>query len=287
MLLHQSDLKAWARCPQQWHLQNDGHPRGQLSATAYGSVMHHALHVFERTRDVEAALATFIYYWNPLNIEVICEPVTIWIANDTYGEMLLRGQEAIKKYVDLGKYAADEVLALEFEFVVPIHGTTDRVTGGPHHLGGTVDRLKLSHYKRRLTVGIDDFKTGKRPAYIRQDLQGTAYAYATLQPEFWLGNPEFSSEGFGPERGAALINRITDAPRRFTWIDMKKFGYVDGGFRGELDYSRFTLCAQQVADSMQAKIFPLSISGEHCQYCPYREICGGVGMDDADGDPGD
>jgi CRISPR/Cas system-associated exonuclease Cas4 (RecB family) len=285
VLLHQSDLKSYGRCAEQYRLQQAGAPREQLSATAYGSVMHHALHVLERTGNLQAALETFEFYWHPLNIEAICEPVQIWITGQSYGSLRLRGLDAIRKYHDLGKFKVGELLALEFEFVVPIHGTVDRQTGEPHYLGGTVDRLNLTSYQRKPVVAAEDFKTGKRPEYLRHDLQGTAYCYASEQPEFWIGNPAWNTDGFGLERGTDLLQRTDGAARRFTWIDLKALKYVDGGFRGPRDYERFRLAVQSIADAIQAEIFPLSISGEHCQHCPFRAICGGVGLDDRDGDP--
>ena len=285
MLLHQSDLKSFSRCGEQFRLQREGAPRQQLSATAFGSVMHHALHVLERTQNIDAAIETFEFYWHPLNIEAICEPVDIWITAQSYGSLRKRGLDTLRKYHDLGKYKEGELLALEFEFVVPLHGTVDRETGEPHYLGGTVDRLNLTRHLRKPVVNIEDFKTGNRPNYLRHDLQGTAYAFASEQPEFWVGNPDWSTDGFGLDRGTELLQRVDGAARRFTWIDLKKFAYVDGGFRGPNDYERFRLAAQRIADSIQAGIFPLHLSGEHCQHCPFRAICGGVGLDDRDGDP--
>lgn len=607
MIVHASDIKSFGRCPQAWHLERLGYPRKQLSATAYGSVMHQAIHVLERTGDLDKAIDTFKHYWSPANIEAICAPVDIWIRRDTYGSLASRGAETLRRFHDLLQYDDSELLALEYEFVVPMHGTVDRRTGQPHLLGGTLDRLALRRYKGQLTVCVDDYKglaldtqiptpngwttmgalrvgdevfgadgrpypvTGKsqmhvrpcyrvgfddgtsvvcdnvhlwevhtgrhgevvevlsteqlhmrnllnpprqrdqripnaealqlphvelpihpyvlgawlgdgrrkngeickpdvelfdnieacgyrvapqnaynsrtvyglttqlraanilghkhipdaylrasfqqrlallqglmdtdgcwnrprkqavfsstdkglaegvrelvvslgwkarlwplrghgfgkdvdyfgvtftpvdvnpfrlsrkadlvrmnaparsrrrlitsitptltvptqcievdspdslylcteamvpthnsgvQPAYLRHDVQGSAYAYATTQRGFWMGNPEYHTDGFDAERGAELFARTQGAARKFWWINLNTFKWVDAGFRGPRDYERLRLAVQAVADSVQAEIFPLNLSGEVCQWCSFRDVCGGVGLDDDEG----
>ena len=60
MIIHQSDIKSWHRCGEQHRRQLQGDEGQQLSRTAYGSVMHHALHTLERNRDLQQAIDTFI-----------------------------------------------------------------------------------------------------------------------------------------------------------------------------------------------------------------------------------
>ena len=293
MLIHQSDLAAWSRCAAQYGYKRAGIADKSNSASAYGSVMHHALQVFERTRitdgfdtAVRSALETFVHYSNPLNIEAVCEPVPNdgWLPRQGYSELRARGIEAIKKYADLIRFDDHELLATEYSFIVPIHGTWDYDLGQPHELAGSIDRLAVRHYSRKVAVCIDDYKTGKEYKYLRHNLQFTAYAYASLQPEFWLGAQ--GEDGFGPERGQALMERFAEAGRRGTWINMRTFKFQDAGWRGEKDYARFTLAVEQLTASIKADIFPLSITGENCHFCPFRDFCGGVGLaDDAHGDP--
>jgi hypothetical protein len=285
MRLSASALGDWARCPEQFRLKRDGRPREQTSATAYGTVVHHALHVMERYRDVDKALQTFAHYWDPRAISEITEPIPAngWLPRHTYSSLREQGLNSIQQYADMLKWDDAQVLALEFPFEVPLHGTLDQATGEPHTISGFVDRLTARHVKRVLCVGLDDWKTGVEPAYLRHNLQGTVYAYASTQPEFWTGWREKGTEGFGDERGHRLFEQFREAPRRFTWINLQRYKFVDGGFRTDLDYNRLRLAVDAVARSIQNDIYPLSISGATCQWCPFRSgVCAGVGLPDDD-----
>lgn len=306
MLLHQSDLAAYARCPAQYGYKRAGWPDKVNSASAYGSVVHHALHALERdlalarqdmdphspeyTRALreatERAVRTFVHYWNPLNIEAITEPVPPdgWLPRQGYNEMRQRGVDTIMKYADLIRYDDHELLGLEYGFVVPVPGTWDEDLGEPHLLGGSIDRLATRHYSRRLVVAVDDYKTGREQTYLRHNLQFTAYLMATTLPEFWTGYR--GEDGFGQERGMELYERFRGAGRRGTWINLRTFKFQDAGWRGPKDYARFALAVDQLAAAVKADIFPLTISGEACKYCPFRDNCGGVGVPkDSHGDP--
>lgn len=312
MLLHQSDLAALARCPAQMGYRKAGLPSKTNSAAAYGSVMHHSIQVLERhlhearqkpptefasayQSAVKSALETFVHYWNPLNIEAICDPVPNdgWLPRQGYSEMRTRGIDAIKKYADLIRYDDHELLATEYGFIVPIEGTWDDDLQEPHFLAGSVDRLALRHYLRNLSVCIDDYKTGKDYKYLRHNMQFSAYCYASTQREFWVGFDGLVSghrmveDGFGEERGNELFTRLAECGRRGTWINMRTFKFQDAGWRGPRDYARLCLAVEQFAAMYKADIFPLTIYGEVCQYCDYRSICGGTGLPDDDhGKPG-
>ena len=68
---HQSDLAAYSRCAAQFGYKRRGVANKTNSAAAYGSVIHHALQVFERQMALgtprrqaqQMALETFIHYW--------------------------------------------------------------------------------------------------------------------------------------------------------------------------------------------------------------------------------
>ncbi len=285
MLLHQSDLAAWNRCAAEYGYRRQGLRGETNSAAAYGSVMHHAIQVFERVRIEEGfdvalqkALETFAHYWNPMNIEAICPPVPAngWLPRQGYSELLARGKDAIRKYADLIKFDDHELLATEFTFYVPVQGTWDNELNEPHYLAGSVDRLASRFYARALAVCVDDYKTGREYKYLRQNLQFTAYCYATTQREFWVGNG--GEDGFGEERGNKLFERFMNAGRRGTWINMRTFKFQDAGWRGPKDYARLALAFDQIAMSIQADIFPLTLSGESCTYCSHRDVCGGTGV---------
>jgi hypothetical protein len=284
-IIHQSDLQSWARCPEAWHLERQGARRKSLSATAYGVVMHHALHVGAREgNNVQVALDTFDYYWHPHHIEALSPPVDTWILRDSYGSLLTTGREAIRRFFDLVKVDHGELLALEYEFIVPLEGVLDPSDGSTVQLAGTIDRL-LARKKRGIPIlDFDDLKTGKKPTYLRHNIQGTTYAFASTLPEFWMGNPAFHTEGFG-DRGQELYLRFASAPRHFNWWDLKGMSSIDGGFRGPRDYARMKYACQQVVSSIRGEIFPLALTGAVCQYCDFRDSCAGVGVDEKEGDP--
>lgn len=284
-VIHQSDLSSWMRCPTAFMYGKQGQPRRQTSALSYGSVIHHALETFERLRHtdgvkhaeaVEAAVQTFEHYWHPSNIEAICDPVDLWLPRQGYSELRIKGADAIRTYCQLVKIDDHELLATEYGFSVPIFGTWDEDLQEPHTLNGTIDRLAVRYYTGRPVVAVDDYKSGKEYRFLRQNLQFTAYCYATTQPEFWTGAG--GEDGFGPERGALLYERFKALARRGTWINMRTVKFQDAGWRGPDDYARFALAVEQIVASIRADIYPLSLSGETCQYCEFRDICAGVGV---------
>lgn len=278
MKIHQSDLKSFTRCGEQHRRQLGGEQGPQLSATAFGSVMHHALHVLERERDVELAVNTFDHYWHPLNIDQICSPVEEWIANQSYGTLRQKGIETLRRYWDLKAYDDEEVLALEIPFAVEIPETWDDELGEPHVLLGTIDRLAVRYYRRQMHLCIDDWKTGKKPNYLRHNIQFGAYCFATTQRTFWQGNPAYYTEGFGSERGAELYTRfgLHATPRHGWWINvMGGPHWIDAGLRTDLDYRRFFHAVNQYAKARQHGIFPLSIEGDVCRFCSFNTDCPG------------
>lgn len=285
-LIRQSDLQSWAYCPQRFRLERLGTREANNSASAFGTVMHHALHHYERSRDLDGALATFEYYWHPLHLEELTEPIPRdgWLPKHSYGELRERGLRIIREYAEFMRFDEHEVLALEYQFVVPVAGT-------PHYLTGTVDRLSVRWHKRREILSIDDLKSGRQKWNLRHNVQGHAYAYASTRPEFWVGAEAkgerpfegtvgIACDGFGSDRGTELALRFDDAQRRFNWINLTDGKQVDGGPRGGLDYQRLALAVSQVAASMDAGIYPLTVTGDTCTYCPFRHSCGGVGIAD-------
>lgn len=289
-IIHQSDLASWQRCPAEFAYAAANVREDQNSASAWGTVMHHALHVLERYRDLDKAIESFLYYWHPLNIDQLTEPVPQdgWLPRQDYNTLRQRGVEAIKRYAELTRYDDHELLALEYEFVVPVLGT-------PHFLAGTVDRLAIRWHRKLETVCIDDYKSGKQKWGLRWNVQGSAYAYASLLPEFWQGNEvtalrpfrgpvTYKAQGFEPERAQALVERVRlisdndPLPRKFTWINLRESKWVDGGYRSTIDYQRLALAVTQIAKSIEGSIFPLNLSGETCRFCAFRNHCGKVGL---------
>jgi hypothetical protein len=285
-VFHQSELTQYSRCPKAGDYERRSAQRKQLSATAYGSVIHYALlEVFERQRHTDgitleqatgAALDTFRHYWHPMNIQAICEPVDTWLPKQSFNSLLKRGEDQIAAYAAYVATRDETVLATEIGFQVPIDGTEDPDTGEPHILAGTIDRLALIKHKGTWAIEVGDIKTGKDYPYLRQNMQFSAYTYATTKPEFWLGwNGE---DGFGAEYGQELYDKFATAPRRATWINMTKMAFQDAGWRGPIDYHRFALAISELAKAYRYDVFPLNISGQTCTFCEFKDICAGTGV---------
>lgn len=267
MIVHQSDITSMNRCGEEHRRSLDGQPGKQLSATSYGSVLHHALQTLERTRDLDLAINTFQHYWHPVNIEAICPPVDEWIKRQSYGSLNTRGVELLKRYWDLKQFDdTEDVLALEMPFAVPLPNG--------HMFVGTIDRLALRKVRGRLFLCVDDWKAGKKKTYLQHNVQHIGYSWATTQREFWVGNPEMHTDGFGA-RGEELFAQLAHLPRRGYWIDVSETTPVwnDCAAKTERDYRRFLLAVDQYVRMREAEIFPLAVTGDVCQFCTFRDVC--------------
>lgn len=283
MRIRQSDLASFTRCPQQKHLRDRekagefGQPLN-LSMTAYGSVLHHALHAMEtlhhqgREDALERALATFEYYWEPDHIAVICDPVTTWAARDTYSGLLRKGQATLAMYHQNLLDDKGKLLGLEVGFTLPID-----IDGETHELHGTMDRLSLRKASNKSYVNIEDFKSGKAQRYLRWNAQFTTYAYATTLRQFW-------TDAWGEDEGNELFERFRLLPRRGTWIDVNGGAKrKDAGYRGDQDFERLRVALREYIRIERAQIYSLNLSGETCEWCAYRDgRCGGVPVPDND-----
>lgn len=289
MQVRQSDLSSYSRCAQQKKLNDQvrdgdlGRPE-VLSMTAYGSVMHHAIHVleklnFEKRPDaLEKAHSTFDYYWDPANIMGIPEtyPVTIWAARQTWAGMKRKGHQTIDLYAKYLQGDISKLLGLEVEFNLPFE-----LDGEQHTLHGTMDRLSLRKLSGQSYLNIEDFKSGKdygpRIGDLRWNLQFTLYSWATTQLKFW-------TDAWGQEEGEALFIRFSVLARRGTWISLKNgVDRQDAGWRGLQDYARGWAAVRGYVKAVQADIYPLSLTGAVCFFCPFREgICGGIAVPDED-----
>jgi hypothetical protein len=306
-IVRQSDLSSWSRCQMQ-KLYDDrarhdpGAPQPRaLSATEFGSVAHYATMRMEiamhegRDDALQIGLQTFEYYWQPEHIEELpgVRRINEWLPRDTFGGLRERGRRMLKDHYDLLRKDESWLLGLEYQFAVPI--VIGEIT---HTLTGTIDRLAIRKLATKPYIALDDNKTGKQPTYLRWNMQGTAYAYATTRPEFWLGWPGsgmFELEAFPEEtinRLDGLLNsygyRLHEgsegdlplASRRFRWINLKEIKFVDGGWRNARDYARLHLAVDSYVRAVEAEVYAINTTGEICRYCPFRTTCGGVGLPD-------
>lgn len=308
-IIRQSDLGSWARCQLQKHYidrarEDPEMPQGEaLSATVYGSVMHYALMIMEqlhhegRNDALDIAIATFDHYWHPDNTEQLpgVSRVTEWLPRQTYGGLRERGRKILREYYATLCQDDGNLLALEYQFSVPI-----RVNGVTHTLTGTVDKLVVRTSYNKPYFSVEDFKTGRQPTYLRYNQQGSAYAYATTRFEFWAGWEDSGTDAF-PTFDADSIRMLEDgfasrkfrmhhqhqvehpeASRRFRWLNMQDLKNVDGGWRNERDYARLKLAIDAYVRANEAGIYSPTQTGEVCIYCAFKAVCGGVALPDPD-----
>lgn len=280
LVIRQSDLGSYSRCPQQKKIADGMAERGEreqtLSATVYGTVVHHALQVFEehlhagREDALDVALATFTHYWLPENVGHL-EPggIDVWLPRQTYGGLREKGIRVITAYAEMITGDTGQLLALEYQFSVPL-----LLDGRQHTFTGTVDRLSRRLATRKPYLNVEDYKTGKVPTYLRHNMQFTGYAWASTQRPFWDGFDD-------PDEAYA---RTKDWARRTTWVDMQTVTRKDGGWRGPGDWPRLMLAFQQYIHAVEADVYPLNLKGDVCTFCPFSRTgqCGGVVVPDDD-----
>lgn len=300
LFIRQSDLGSYQRCAQQKKLRDDAEAGGDqgdtLSATVYGTVIHHAAHVLEtlhhegRTDALDVALATFSHYWMPENIGEL-EPggISIWLPRQTYGGLRERGLRALRDYYALLVDDTEStLLALEYQFAVPLI-----IDGVQHTLTGTIDRLAVRHYKAFPYISVEDFKSGKQPRFLRWAAQWTVYSYATTQPEFWTGFPTETIDAINAmlarkrKKVALYDDGLHGLPlmgRRGRWINFHENSISDCGWRAEQDYARLRVALREYVKAVEHEVYPLTLSGETCMFCPfaYNGACGGVPVPDED-----
>jgi hypothetical protein len=306
-IVRQSDLSSWSRCALQkfYNVRAENDPEAvqpkALSATVYGTVMHYALMGMEKghhageDKVLERAQATFDHYWHPDNVEQLEGGLRVneWLPRQTWGGLRERGHVTLRTYYETVLLeSADKLIGLEYQFAVPL-----TVNGRTHTLTGTIDRLSIARHYRKPYLLISDFKTGKQPTYLRYNVQGTSYSYASAQPEFWLGTNAdlwdghdletfgdtwleaheefFQSWGFSFLPGASE-HRM--ASRRFRWINMAEVKFADGGWRNERDFTRLAIAVDAYVRANEAGVYSPTTTGEICRYCEFRKNCGGPGL---------
>ena len=99
--------------------------------------------------------------------------------------------------------------------------------------------------------------------YLEEDLQFTAYSYASLQPEFWTN--------IG---GQEAYERFKSYPRHGEWVQLTEARRMDAGIREQRHFNRLIMAANAMGDSIDMGIFVPTISGETCRFCDFRKQCG-------------
>lgn len=103
--------------------------------------------------------------------------------------------------------------------------------------------------------------TGKKPAFLRYNVQFTAYQWAVSQEEFWADKQEW-------------LTKVEGLNITGTWISLKDSAEVDAGPRDEADFHRLEKTVDQLAKSIDGNIFVPTLSGDSCAYCEYWQECG-------------
>lgn len=283
-----------------------------LSATVFGTVVHYAMLVLERAHHegradaLEVAKQTFLHYWEPANMVsldgVPRHGIEVWLPRQTYGGYRDRGLRGLELYYQNLLNDTGTLLALEQRFLVGI-----TVDGEDHELTGTLDRLALRWGSdRKPYLSIDDFKTGRKPEYLRFATQWTVYGYATTQPLFWadFDSPEFNElhHNLVAKKGLDLAENPDGVPlmkRKGRWIAFDSDGKTHGadpktrswsesssargfhihnaGWRDEADYRRLRVHLREYIKAVRADVWPLTVAGNVCTYCEFARngMCGG------------
>lgn len=260
--LRQSDMSNWQKCPLKYRFEKiDMLPRQQSGALTFGSILHDVVLEMEVREDVEWAVQRFHELW--LNPEILdpAYKIDYYVRGTNWKKYDEEGERILRNWWGIVRWEADIVLGREFGFSVPI--------GNGHILDGTIDKLMIRQVPKLggPVLLISDYKTNsKMPTYewLEDNLQFTAYAYATTQPEFWANMPN----------GAHLFQQVKDLPRYGEWVSLKGTKRMDAGERGQVQYNRLTMAANAIAESVAMRIFVPNISGENCRWCEFRAQCG-------------
>lgn len=267
MIVRQSMLKSWNKCPLivRWeHI--DKLPRLQSGSLSFGSIMHDCVLYLETTGDLDAAIERFQKFWmDPESLDPEYR-VDYYVKGTNWRKFAEKGEDLLRRWWHIIQWDSDLTLAREYEFNVPI--------GNGHILHGTIDKLVLRYRAatNEWVLLISDYKTNnKTPTYdyLEEDLQFSAYGFATLQPEFW--EAMFPGD---PAKGLELYERYKDLPRYGEWVQLTGSKRMDAGIRTERHYNRLIMAVNAMCDSIAMRIFVPTISGESCRYCEFRKQCG-------------
>lgn len=268
MVVRQSDLKNWQKCPLIWRYQHiDKLPRMQSGSLTYGSIIHDCVYFLETTRDLPGAIARFYAFWDTPTALDPEYKIDYFVRGTNWKKYYELGPAILRHWWNIIQWDADAVIAREHEFDVPI--------GDGHVLHGTADKVTIRYNAKvggRVLL-ISDYKTNnKKPTYdyLAEDLQFTAYAYASTRPEFWAGLPN----------GEALFADVAQLPRYGEWVALTEPKRLDAGVRTQRHYNRLIGAVNALALSVAMRIFVPTVSGESCRWCDYRTPCGLPALDD-------
>lgn len=268
MHVRQSDLKLWQKCPLQYRWTHvDKIPREQSGSLSYGSIIHDCVLFLETTHDLNTAIERFYWFWDdPTRLDPEYK-ISYYVRGTNWKKYREAGPALLRNWWSIIQWDSDANVAREHHFEVPI--------GDGHVLNGTADKVAVRYMPKlnRRVLLISDYKTNnKTPTYdyLAEDLQFTAYGYASTRREFWTGIPN----------GEQLFAEFADVPRWGEWVALTSPKRMDAGERTQQQYNRLIYAVNALAESVAMRIFVPNISGESCRYCDFRKQCGLPELDD-------
>lgn len=266
MRVSASKMNTWMRCPLQAKFHYvDKLPTRSSSASVFGNCVHSAMEFFANCRDREKTIEWFLKCWDdPSTIGLTIE---YWNKRQSFGSLRERGQMLLNGYFERFEREDRRIIAVEHPF---------KVAFGEHEITGYVDLLEYRRSGRgKNQLRITDYKTGKKPwsDALRNNIQFTAYYYASMQPEFWIGYPG-DSEFPGLPDGAALYEEFKRAPRQVIWWSLPTDEEINAGERTQADFNRMYQCVSEMDKAMTYGVYVPCISGDTCTMCDYTQECG-------------
>jgi len=264
MRISYSTLSLWNSCPLKGHFKETLEVEDRVNAKAvFGTIIHMCLEDLNKGVSIENCIERFKDLWD--NPDKIGSIIDFWPRNTTYGGLRDKGVEILNLYYDKVKWENRQILATEHKFLVPF---------GDHELKGVVDLLEVKKAGNgHRTLRICDYKTaGRQPTKIELFLnqQFTVYYYASLQPEFWMGNgPDYP----GIPGGEDYFEAFKRINRKAIWVHLMNMKDIDAGPRDDDDFYRLYRLVTEIEKAQDAGVFVPNI-GESCVWCPYTDPCG-------------
>lgn len=267
-----SMLKTWMDCPLKAKFRYiDGGEGLQNAKASFGVIIHDALEQYNVTGDIDYAIERFKFHWDhPEELDVVPD---VWPKNTDFGKLRNKGIDILEQYHGKNRWEDRSIVTQEHKFCVPM---------GDHLLSGIVDCIEVKTSGRGVrTLRVIDYKTNvKAPtiAQLRMDIQFTAYVYASMQPEFWLGNEEVDPKYVPLENGERMFRALEGVQRRAVWYDLWNLKEKDAGDRDDNDFLRLYRCITEVNNALEKEVYVPNISGDTCTFCDFTEECTAVSM---------
>lgn len=266
-------MNMWAGCPLQAKFKYIDHlPTKKSSSMTFGICTHEALKFYNETGNLERSIEKFHEYWDDPSL--LGAEIEIWNKRTNHGSFAKLGPEMLRLYDEKLQYEERVVVGQEHPFLVPM---------GKHEISGVVDLIEVRKSGRGKDVlRLVDYKTASRKPYadnLKLNTQFTFYIYASMQPEFWFGNPKDPAK-YPPicldeEQLEGLWQRYNPRfPRRGIWLHLRDGKELDAGGRDDEDFMRLYRSICEIARAIEHEVYVPCISGDTCIWCDFVEPCG-------------